>query len=309
MKNYFDLIIIGSGPAGSTASIYASRYKVNHLVIGALPGGLITEAHNVCNFPGAEKISGIDLANKFIDHAKSLGASFLTAFVTKVTKTSKGFEVELQDGIKYSCKALVLATGLKRRKLGLVREKELVGKGVSYCATCDAMFYKDKVVAIVGGSDTAITAALHLSDFATKVYLISRRPELRGQPAWIDAMKAKKNIVHIKEINVVELIGEQKLEAIKLDKQYENQQIFEVNGLFIEIGSEPETQLMENLGLELDNIGYIKVNNAQATNVEGVFAAGDATNADNGFKQVITACSQGAVAAQEVYKYLKSVKK
>ncbi len=305
MENIYDLIIVGTGPAGYSASIYASRFKLNNLLIGELFGGTATQAHKIANFPSEEEISGIELMQKMQKNAQNLGAEVLMDKVTEINKNGAFFDLKTESGKVFNSKSIILAIGTKHRKLGLKNESEFVGKGVSYCATCDAMFFKDKEVAILGGSDSANTASVYLSDIAKNVYQIYKGKELRGDKTWIDQVLEKKNIHVIYETNVIELVGSKKLEKIKLDKDYNGNTELAVSGLFIEIGSEPEYGLIEKLNIKTDSRGFIDIKPDQSTNIDGIFAAGDITNGSNEFRQIITACSQGSIAANSVYKYIK----
>ena len=302
----YDLIIVGSGPAGMTASVYASRYRIKHLVIGELMGGLIGESHKICNFPSETEISGMELVRKMQKHAESLGAEIIVDKVTDITRANNLFTVKTQNKKHFTAKTILLASGTERRKLNLEKEKEFLGKGVSYCATCDAMFFRDKIVAVIGGSDSATTASIYLAKVAKKVYQIYRRAELRGEVAWIEQAKADPKIEIIYNTNVVGLLGTEKLSGLKLDKIYNNKNELTVDGLFIEVGFEPNTVLADKLKLKLDEKYHIVVNSAQAASEEGVWAAGDITTNSNNFKQVITACSEGAVAAENIFKYLQA---
>ncbi len=294
----YDLIIIGSGPAGFTAGIYAARYMLKTLILGQLPGGMASEAHKVCNFPSYENITGFELTTKMYNHAKSLGVEIKQEFVDEIEKVSNEFKIKTGQE-EYLAKKIIIATGSKRKKLGREREEELTGKGVSYCATCDAGFYKDKVASVVGGGNSALTAALLLSKYAKKVYVIYRKAEFcKAEPAWVEEVKSEPKIEIIYDTNVTRLIGEQKLEKIELDKKGEKSEI-KVDGLFIEVGSIPQTKVAEKAGVKLD-CKNIEVDKKQKTNVHGIFAAGDVTN--NPLKQIITACGEGAVAADSVYK-------
>jgi len=295
MKKY-DVIIIGAGPAGLTAAIYCARYKLDTIIIGKTAGGLAGGSYEVCNFPSHKKIKGIELMAKIIAHVKELGVKINQEEVKEINK-NKEFEITT-DKEKYSARKIIIATGSERRKLELKKEKEFTGKGVSYCATCDAAFYKDKVVGVLGGSDAALTSALLLTKFAKKVYIIYRKEKFcRAEPIWIEEVLENKKIKPIFDSTISELIGEKKLEGVKLNDGKE----LELDGLFIEIGNIPNTYLAEKLGVKLDCENII-VDKKQKTNVEGVFAAGDVTN--NPLKQIITACGEGAVAANTIYKEL-----
>lgn len=304
----YDLIIIGAGPAGLTASIYASRYKINHIVVGEIPGGLISQAHNVCNFPTYKEISGFELMEKMKDHAEGLGGQIMSMEkISKIKKENDIFQLETESGKTLASKSVLLATGTKYRKLGLADEARLLGRGVAYCATCDAMFFKDKTVAVIGGGNSAMTSALYLSEVAQKVYLIVRGDKLKGEMVWADNILANKKIEVLFETNVLKLNGENKLESIELDKEVAGSKTLTLDGFFIEIGTEADTTLSDMLGVELDR-GYIIVDSRQKTNVEGLWSAGDITTGSGLFRQVITACSEGAVATHEIFSYLQKKK-
>jgi thioredoxin reductase (NADPH) len=301
----YDLIIIGAGPAGITASIYASRYKINHLVIGQIPGGLITEAHNVCNFPGEESISGIDLMEKMQNHAKSLGAEIMSLEkVVSLEKEDDIFILKTESEKEIKARTLIVATGTKHRKLGLAEENSYVGKGVAYCSTCDAMFFKEKIVGVVGGGNSALTASLHLSKVASKVYLIVRGEEFKAETAWIEQVLADDKIQILYNTEVSQIQGENRLEKVVLSQEHENSNELKLDGLFVEIGTEPNELLSKELSLDTDK-GYIVVDKEQKTSLEGVWAAGDITSNSSFFRQVITACSEGAVAAYSAFSYLQ----
>ena len=183
----YDLIIIGAGPAGLTASIYASRYKVKNLVIGEALGGLVFEAHKICNFPSEQEVKGMDLVTKMQQHTESLGVQIVVDKIIGIDKTKNNkFKLTTQNKKEFFTETILLATGTKHRKLDLPDEDKFIGHGISYCATCDAMFYRDKTVAVIGGSDSANTATLHLAEIAKKVYQIYRRDKLRGEILWIE---------------------------------------------------------------------------------------------------------------------------
>jgi len=296
----YDLIIAGAGPAGLTAAVYAGRYLLNTLVIGEREGGMISEASEVCNFPSYESITGIELAKKLVKQVKSLGIEIKQERIIEIKK-NKEFEVRTNIST-YRAKKIILATGTKKRKLNIKGEKEFLGKGVSYCATCDAAFFKDKVVAVVGGSDAALTAALLLSEYAKKVYIVYRRERFfRAEPTWIKRVEENKKIEPVFNSNIKEIKGSNKVESIVLDSGEE----LSVDGVFIEIGLVSSTELAEQLKLELDD-GYIVTDRHQRTSLPGVFAAGDITN--NPLKQAITAAAQGAVAAASAYEEIKGKK-
>lgn len=305
LNKIYDIAIVGSGPAGFAASIYASRYKLSNIVFGKLLGGTISEAHKVCNYPGVSDISGYDLGVKFYEQAKDLGGEYLPEHVIDIQKLDDKFKLITDKQKEYFAKTVILAIGTNRNKLNLENEDKFLGKGISYCATCDAMFFKDKVVTVVGGSNAATMAASMLSDIAKKVYLIYRGTELKGEPMWIEQVEAKENIEIIYTTVLIGLEGEEKLERIKLSRPYNGSEYLDTDGVFVEIGSVPNVDLANKLGLELDDKKYIKVNEDQSTSLEGVWAAGDCTSASNRFRQVITAASEGSIAANAIFGYLK----
>ncbi len=297
----YDLIIIGGGPAGLSAAVYAARYKINFVIIAPSWGGFVNEAHLVENWLGEKSLSGGELATKFIDHVKSLEPEMITANVQAIEKTKGGFKV-MTHGQNYEGKKILLALGTERNKLGIKGESEFLGKGVSYCATCDGFFFKDKTVAVVGSGDAACTGATFLSDVAKKVYLIYRSPELKAEPIWIDKVRSAPNVDCRPDAKLAEIAGKDKVEKIVLEDGSE----LEVDGVFIEVGSTPTNYITEKLGVETDEKGYIKVDENQKTSVDGIYAAGDITTNSSKFKQIIVAASEGAVAVYNSYIDLKS---
>jgi thioredoxin reductase (NADPH) len=301
----YDIAIIGSGPAGFTASIYASRYKLTNIVFGKLLGGTISEAHKVCNYPGVLDISGMDLAMNFYEHSKGLGGEYSAEHVIDVVKEDGVFKVITDLNKTYLAKTVILGIGTSRNKLGIKDEDKYLGKGLSYCATCDAMFYKDKVVTVVGGSNAATMAASMLSEIAKQVYIVYRGTELKGEPLWIEDIESRENVKVIFTTVITGIEGEPKVEKVKLSKPYNDSDYLFTDGIFVEIGSEPNIDLSSKLGLETDEKKYIKVREDQSTNIDGVWAAGDCTTASNRFRQVITAASEGSIAANSIFAYLK----
>jgi len=302
----YDLVIVGAGPAGLNASVYASRYGLKNLVIGELPGGLTTNTHEIGNWLGEEKITGFEFAQKAVSHVKNLGTEIKSTLIDQIKKNKDGtFELLLADSNVIQAKTILIATGSKHRKLGVSGEKELLGKGVSYCATCDGFFYKDKTVGIIGGSDSAVSAAVYMADIAKKVYLIYRKDKLRAETFWVRSIEKSKNIEVIYNTNVKEVYGKDRVEKVILDNLYKSKDELKLAGLFIEIGFIPSTALVENLGVELDADGHIKVEDNGKTTTAGVWAAGDITTGSNKFKQIITAAAEGAICANSIQKYLK----
>lgn len=292
----YDLIIVGTGPAGLSATIYSARYKMETITIGKLFGGTVTEAHLVENYPGVGEISGVELGQKMLEQAKSLGAEVIANSIQKIEKKDKFFVLHTQKG-KYETRRVLLAMGSERNKLKTKGEEEFLGKGVAYCATCDGPFFKGKTVSVVGGGNAAVTAAIYMSDIAEKVYLVYRGPELKAEPAWIEQLNQKKNIEIIYSSNIEEISGGNKVEQIKLDNGKE----IKLDGVFIEIGSTPSKALIADLNLKTDPRGYVVVDAEMKTSVKGVWAAGDITAGEFKFRQVVTAAAEGALAIYSTY--------
>lgn len=302
----YDVLIIGSGPAGLTASIYASRYKLANLVIGKVLGGMMISAHKVENYPGFASISGAELSQKMGEHVKTLGAEILADGVSKIEKTETGFKVTTESGKEFESKALIVATGTERRKLDVPGEKKYLGKGVSYCTNCDVPFFKDKTIALIGGSDAAVSGAIHATAFVKKAYIIYRRDKLRAEAIWVEEVLNNPQIEVIYSTNITEILGDgTKVTGVKLDSPHQGAEKLDLDGVFIEIGGVPGTQLLKPLGVELDEGGFVKVTPTLATNIAGVFGAGDIANIAGEFQQIVTAASEGALAAFSAFKYLK----
>lgn len=303
----YDLIIIGTGPAGYSAAIYATRYKLNTLLIGKDLGGMAAIAHKVENWPGDSSIVGYDLMKKFYNHVDKLKVPIKNEFAKRLIKSKNIFEV-FTDKNKYQAKTLILAMGTERLKLNVPGEKKFIGKGVNYCATCDAFFYPKKTVAVIGGGNAATMAALQLADIAKKVYLIIRRDEFTAEPFQVELIKKNPTIQIITNNNVIKIAGDSVVKAIELKNPYNNKKLLDLDGIFIEIGSVPtNSALIRNLGVKVDDKNFILVNHQQATNVSGVFAAGDITNASAGLRQIITSAAEGAIASFAAYKYIKKI--
>ncbi len=299
----YDLIIIGAGPAGLSAAIYASKYKLNTLVIGEELGGTATHAYKVENYPGFKSISGIDLMNRFREQVKDL-VNIKNKEVIKLEKEDN-FIITTKENI-YKSRTVIVAAGTKRKALNIKGENEFLGNGISYCATCDVAFFKDKVVGVVGGNDAAAMSALLLAEYAKKVFIIYRKEKIRAEPLRISQLEKNKKIIIINNTNVIAVNGNKMMSSVTLDREFNNSKELALDGLFIEIGSVPSTALTKPLGIELDEQGYIIVDSAQKTNIGGFYAAGDITTNSNKFWQIITAASEGAVAAHSVYEFLKN---
>lgn len=300
MEEIYDLIIIGAGPAGIAAGIYAKNFGLKCLIIGEKGGGLINVAYKVENYPGIFNLTGEELSQKFIEHLNYLHIS-LIAERTKEIKQEKNIFGVVVENEKYSAKTLILAMGTEIKKLEIKNIEKLEGKSVSYKISDDVFLYKNKIVGVIGGANSAAMVAVKLAEQAEKVYLIYRKDKLRADAIWVGRLDNLKNIEIIYSANAVELKGEKKLESIILD----NGQELAMEELFIEAGTVPDSVLIKSLGIKTNEHGYIEVNKDQSTNIDGIFAAGDITNASNGFRQIVTACSEGAIAALGAFNFLK----
>ncbi len=294
----YDLIIIGGGCAGYPAAIYAARFNLKTLVIASEKGGLITTTHLVENYPGFISLSGPELAEKLEEHVKANNVPIENDIVKSVGKKGKYFIVKTEISEKeYKSKAIVLATGTKHRHLGVPGEKEFQGRGVSYCATCDGPFFKNKTVAIVGGSDSAAKEAMVLSQNSSKVYMFIRS-HLKAEPINADRIRKIENVEIIEGVNVKEIKGDKLVQKVLLDNGKE----IELQGIFIAIGMLPQNELAKSLGVKLNEKGEIIIDREARTNVEGIFAAGDVTNAS--WKQGITAAAEGSFAGYSAFEYI-----
>lgn len=295
----YDVIIIGAGFAGYSAAIYCVRYNLKTLVVAKQLGGTIINSEKVENYPGFKAIPGFELMQKFEEQAKEFGAEMAVDEVIGVVREKNDFKVETKNGKEYIAKTVILATGTERRKLEVKGAKEFEGKGIHYCATCDGAFYRNKIVVVIGGSNSAAHAALLLSRFAKKVYVIYRGAELRCEPVLSDQIKKIPHAELLCGFNITEVKGKDFLEKVVLDIPYKEHNELVVDGLFVEIGSVPSSVIAKELGVELNHSNEIVVDAHCATNVKGIFAAGDVTNTV--LKQGITAAAQGVIAATSAY--------
>ncbi len=301
----YDIIIIGAGPAGLTSAIYARRASKNVLVLEAKSyGGQIINTLDIENYPVEAHISGFDFATKLYNQAKDLGAEVVFEKVVDINDKGDIKEIVTTKNT-YTAKAVIIATGSENRKLGLENEDKLVGKGVSYCATCDGAFYKKKTVAVVGGGNTALEDALYLADIASKVYLIHRRDEFRGEDSTVKLLKEKENIEFVYNSNVTKINAEERVTSIEVTNKDGSVKTIDVDGLFVAVGRIPENQNFAKL-IDLDEAGYIKAGEDCLTNVAGIFVAGD--NRIKEVRQLVTATSDGAIAATNAVKYINNMK-
>jgi len=317
---HYDVLILGAGPAGLTAAIYTGRYSMSTLVVGKTIGGTANLAGEIENWPGYLG-SGMELMKKFRSQAEKFGAKFHEDEVNDVQKDEDGFVLHLSGGAargipskegtgvpsssgKIHGKTLIIALGTEHRQLNIPGEKEFLGKGVSYCATCDGNFFKGKTVAVVGGADSAAKAALYLSDICKKVYVVYRRHEMRCEPISLSKICDKKNVEIHYHSNPTEVIGDGVVKGLKILEELPDKKLVEkelaVDGVFIEVGATPAADVVKSLKLKMEK-DYI-VTKDSLTNVDGVFAAGDVTN--NKLKQVVTAAGEGAIAAKAAHEFI-----
>lgn len=285
-----DIIIIGAGPAGLTAALYALRANKKVLIFESkIYGGQIVNASKIENYPGLPIVSGFDYVETLYKQVKDLGGEVKFETVLNIDKdknvyTNKG---------EYKAKSIIIATGLETKKLGLENEDKFIGSGISYCATCDGNFYKNKNVAVVGGGNTALTDVIYLSNIVKTVYLIHRKDTFKGDVKYLEEIKKLENVKFILNSTIVNLNGNENLESITINNKDKNE-ILEVDGLFIAIGQEPKNSCFDNL-IETDNYGYIKTLDGVHTNIDGIYVAGDIKEKD--LRQLVTAVSDGACAA------------
>ncbi len=298
----YDIIIVGGGPAGLTAAIYARRASKKVLVLEALViGGQIVQAEKIENYPVCPNINGVDFATKLYNQTKELGAEIKFERVININDL-KDYKEVITKNNTYQGKTVILATGSENRKLGLDNEDKLVGHGVSYCATCDGMFFKGKDVAVIGGGDTAIDDARYLSNIANKVYLIHRRDTFKAEAQEIEELKTKTSVEFILNSNVVKLnTTDDNLSSIDVKNNDGNITTINVSGIFIAVGRVPENQNFAKI-INLDNYGYVVAGENCHTNVDGIFVAGDSRV--KSLRQLVTATSDGAIAATEAIKYM-----
>lgn len=302
MAKQYDIVIVGAGTAGLSAAIYAVRAGKSVIVLEATThGGQIVNTPEVENYPGIKKISGFEFANNLYEQAKSLGAEVV---YEKVNSIEVNGEEKIVHTAKedYQAKAVILATGAKNRPLGLEHEKEWIGAGISYCATCDGMFYRGKDVAVAGGGNTALEDAIFLTNYCRKVYLIHRRDAFRGEEKLLQTLKEKPNVEFVLNANITRLIGEDGVDGVEVeDKNTHEKRVLDVMGLFVAIGQMPENSEFINV-VDLDKGGYIEAKEDCKTKTKGIFTAGDCRTKK--VRQLATAASDGAIAALAACEYI-----
>ena len=300
LEKIYDIIVLGGGPTAIGCAIYAARFAMDVLVIGKIFGGLIATTHLVENYPGIASTSGQGLMAMFKEHMDSLQIPYISDEIRNIEKANDHFILH-SFFQKFKAKSVVIATGSERKKLGIPGEEKFTGRGVSYCATCDGPFYKDKTVCVIGGSDSAAKEALFLSQNVKKVYIIYRRKEIRAEPINKRRVEANKKIEIINNTNITEIKGDNTVKSVIFDNGKE----FEIDGVFIEVGSNPNSELAKTAGVKTNEKDEIIINRKSETNIPGLFAAGDV--ADAPFKQAITGVAEGVIAAYSAFDYIKEM--
>lgn len=298
----FDVVIIGGGPSGLTAGIYAVRAGLSVAIVEKqFAGGQIANTESVDNYPANLSISGVDLAMKMLEHAEALGVQMIYDGVIETKLGDKQKVVITQNSGEILCKAVILCAGATPRKLGILQEEKFVGRGVSYCAVCDGAFYKNKKVVVVGGGNTAVSDCMYLTKFASEVNLVHRRDKLRASKAECDKLIGSGVKIHYNSV-VADILGNDKIESVVLRNTLDNQETkLEVDGVFVAIGQIPSGNDIAKDVIR-DEYGYIIAGEDMKTNIQGVFVAGDVRQKK--IRQVITACSDGAIAAEMANEYI-----
>ena len=298
MTNFdYDVIIIWAWSAGYPAGMYSSRYKMKNLVIGAQPGGALATSHKVENYPGTASASWKEIMDNFRDHAIAAGSEMLEEMVTDLEKKEDHFYVKTSSGKEFTSRFVILATGNNYRHLWAKGEEEMLGKWVSYCATCDGMFFKWRDVVIVGGGNTALTEALYLAEICNKVYVLHRRDTFRAEDIWVEQAKKAENIEFVLNDEVEEIAGKFFVEEIKL----KSGNSIKADGIFVAVGSDPNTNLVNHMNPEKDDEWCLVVNARQETSIEGLYAAWDVSTNSNKFKQTIMSAAEGCLAADSIH--------
>lgn len=300
----FDIVIIGGGPSGLTAGIYATRAGLSVAIVEKqFAGGQIANTESVDNYPANLSISGVELAMKMLEHAESLGVKMIYDSVIETKLADKQKVVVTQNSGEIICKSVILCAGATPRKLGLLQEEKFIGRGVSYCAVCDGAFYKNKKVVVIGGGNTAVSDCLYLTKFASEVNLVHRRDKLRASKADCDKLLKSGVKIHYNSV-VSDIVGTDKIQSVVLRNTLDNKETnLEVEGVFVAIGQIPSGRDIAK-DIARDEYGYIIADEDMKTNIEGVFVAGDVRRKK--IRQVITACSDGAIAAEMANEYIQN---
>lgn len=280
--------------------MYASRYKLKNLIVGEFPGGALATSHQVENWPGTISASGKAIMDTFAEHARHFGSEILSERIKSIEGSIGNFTVTTETEKSFQTKTVLLCTGNKYRRLGVSGEEALIGSGVSYCATCDGNFFKNKTICMVGGGDAAITETLYLSEIAAHVHVLVRGETLRAETVWVDQLKKRENVTIHYNKRIAEIQGKWKVEGIRFDDDTS----MAMDGVFIAIGSDPDTKLIDSFLPQKDSSGCIVVDKRQATSIPGIYAAGDVTTNSNKFKQTIMSAAEGCLAANSIHEDL-----
>lgn len=301
MSQILDLIICGGGAAGLTSAVYAARSGLDFVLIdiSSSMGSQITQTSDVDNYTGFEKVNGMELVMKFYEHAKALNAPMINDEVQEISKENGIFTVKCAQG-EYKSRTVIYCSGASHRELGVKGERELLGRGVGYCAVCDGFFYRNKTVVVVGGGNTAVTDALYLSKICKKVILVHRRDSLRAEKILVERLENAENVEIMFNSEVLEILGEKGADGVLL----KSGETIDCDGVFIAVGIVPRSDTVKNLA-ELDDSGYIVADESGRTSLDGLFAAGDVRTKE--LRQIITACSDGANCVDSVNKFLDTL--
>jgi len=300
-KENYDVIIIGAGPAGLTAGLYSARNGLKTAIISKDIGGTANSILLLENWPGF-KGNGTELMKKFYENLKDYDIDFIMSEADLIKKDGNGFLIKTKKG-EIKTKSIIISTGTERRKLGIPGEEKFIGKGVSYCVTCDAFFFKNKIVGVIGGSDCAAISAVAIADLAKKTYVFYRGEKLRCEEINAERLEKNASVKIFYNAIPVKILGKEKVEGLIIKEKGKEKEI-KLDGIFVEIGATPITEFAKGLDLKTDKENYIIVDDEMKTSVRGIFAAGDVTNSK--LKQVVISSSQGAIAAKSAHEYLKS---
>ncbi|MEM4971874.1 MAG: FAD-dependent oxidoreductase, partial [Sulfolobales archaeon] len=279
----YDVVVVGAGPAGLSAALYSARYRLKTLLIGETIGGQLANAGIVDDYPGLIEVEASELIQRFVKHVSKHGVPIVRDRVEDIKREGDFFKIYTRSGRTYRSRAVIIAVGLERKKLGVPGEAEYAGRGVSYCTVCDVPFFKGKRIVIVGGGNAGVTGAIHAVGYASKIYLVTRGDRLRAFPVYIETLnKYRDKVEIILNSTVVEIGGDKEVRyaVIKNLKTGETRKV-DVEGVFIEIGNQPPTEFFKKIGLEVDEKGLIDVKPGGYTNIEGIFAAGDCAGGKN----------------------------
>lgn len=305
----YDIIIAGQGAAAYSAGLYAARYQTKTVIVGGIFGGETAIGGIIENYPGTPDIDGFELMLKFREQVEKYDVPIINENLISIKRSGNCFQVQTDASTILEAGSVIMAVGRERRKLGLKYEEEWIGRGVSFCSTCDAPMHRNNTVVVVGGGNAAVEGAILIAKYAEKVYLVYRKDKFtRPEPVNIDRLNATLNVEQVMNSNVIELKGgDNGLDSVVLDCEVNGFNEIRVDGIFIEIGADPRTELAKQLGVVVNEIDEIIVDKHMNTNVEGLYAAGDLTDGSGELKQTVTAAAQGAIAATSAYNYISTV--